>query len=270
MIGMKLSRIEARQPITDNGFMINDSYQTFPIFDQFDEITCAFSSRRGGFSEGAFRSLNMGNMKFDDPATIYRNRSLFLENLDINQTAVAFPGQIHSATVKIISKAGEIPKTDSLITLEKDLFLGILTADCFPVFIYNPRLQLVAAIHAGWRGVLQNIITKTLDLIMKQPAAHASDIYAAIGPGLQKECFEVRSDVYNYFPDEYLDSHPDSSKRYLDMSAYIMHQLESMNIPNEQIFNSRNCTKCNYRDYFSHRRDGEKTGRMLGIIGMRN
>ena len=247
----------------------DDSYITFQLFDQFEELICAFSTRRGGHSEGIFSSLNMGNIKHDDPLIVKNNRKLFFNKLGIIEEAVALPDQVHSANIKIISTPGIVPKTDALVTMKKGLFLSIQTADCFPVFIYDPEKKIVGIIHAGWRGVVQNILRKTTDLIIQNFRVLSSDLYVAIGPGLQKECFEVRSDVYKQFPEEFLEIHQDTSKRHLNLSGYLKQQLISLDIPAEQIFVSPDCTKCNLERYYSYRRDGEKSGRMLGIIGLR-
>jgi YfiH family protein len=245
----------------------DESYITFPIFDQFRELTCAFSTRVGGYSEAPFSSLNMGNMKFDNPDLVKKNRNLFLSSLGIEERRVAFPDQVHSATVNTITSAGIIPESDALITSQRGLFLAVQTADCFPLFIYAPSINTVAVIHAGWKGAIQNIVPKTLDLLERKYKANMNDLYVAIGPGLQTECFEVRSDVYMQFPENLLSTHEDHSKRNLNLSGYLIQQLLDRNIPENQIYGHNDCTKCNQDRYYSYRRDGEKTGRMMGIIG---
>ena len=249
--------------------MRDDSYITFQLFDQFEELICAFSTRRGGHSKGMFASLNMGNIKRDDPLIVKNNRKLLYNKLGVFEENVAVPDQINSANVKTISTPGIVPKTDALVTSVSELFLGIQTADCFPVFIYDPEKKIVAIIHAGWRGVVQNILINALDLMFNKLLVSSSDLYVVIGPGLQKECFEVRFDVYKQFPEEFLDIHQDTFKRYLNLSGYLKQQLISLDIPAEQILVSQDCTKCNLERYYSYRRDGEKSGRMLGIIGIR-
>jgi len=249
--------------------MSDDSYFTFQIFEQFKELVCVFSTRHGGYSKGNFSSLNMGNIKNDDRVTVINNRRLFFKKLGIEEDTVALPDQIHSVNIKRVSSPGSIPNTDALITSKTGLFLGIQTADCFPVFIYCPEKKITGIIHAGWKGAVQNIIKKTIDLLIKNLGVLPSDMVVAIGPGLQKGCFEVRSDVFDQFPEEFLENHKDTSKRYLNLSGYLKQQLFSLKIPTEQIQVNLDCTKCNPEKYFSYRRDGDKSGRMLGIIGVR-
>ena len=248
--------------------MIDESYITFPIFDQFNEITCVFSTRHGGYSQGSFASLNMGNMKLDDPILVKKNRELFWGKIGIAQDMVALPDQVHSANIGSISSNGIFPETDALITSKKGLYIGVLTADCFPVFIYVPKIHSIAIIHAGWKGAVQNIVPSSLDLLAKNPGANPSEFYVAIGPGLQRDCFEVRSDVFRQFPDDVLFPHQDASKRYLDLSRFLVSQIQSRGIPKDQILADKNCTKCNKEQYYSFRRDGEHCGRMMGIIGI--
>ena len=249
--------------------MSDDSYITFQLFEKFEELIYAFSTRRGGYSKGLFSSLNMGNIKYDDLTTVMKNRRLFYKKLGIVENAVALPDQIHSANVEIVSSTGIISKTDALVTSTRGLFLGVQTADCFPVFLYVPEKQIIGIVHAGWKGAVQNILTKTINIMVENLGVLPTELYVAIGPGLQKECFEIRSDVFEQFPEKFLDFHPDALKRYLNLSGYLKQQLISLKIPPEQIYVSRDCTKCNHEKFFSYRRDGEKSGRMMGIIGIR-
>jgi YfiH family protein len=211
----------------------------------------------------------MGNIKNDGLTTVMNNRRLFYKILGIVEDVVALPDQIHSANVEIVSSTGIIPKTDALITSKRGLFLGVQTADCFPVFIYSPEKKIIGIVHAGWKGAVQNILTKTIEQMIKNLNVASSELFVVIGPGLQRECFEVRSDVYDQFPAQFLNSHQDESKRYLNLSEYLREELISQVIPPEQIYVSTDCTECNQEKYYSYRRDGEKSGRMMGIIGIR-
>ena len=249
--------------------MNDKSYITFQIFKQFEELVCAFSTRRGGYSKGKFSSLNMGNIKNDDQITVMNNRRLFFKALGIEEGTVALPDQIHSTNIRRVSSPGSIPNTDALVTSKSGLFLSIQTADCFPVFIYCPEKKITSIIHAGWKGAAQNIVKNSIELLIKNLGVLSTDLYVAIGPGLQKECFEVRSDVFEQFPAEFREIHEDSAKRFLNLSGFLKQQLISLKIPAEQIYFSMDCTKCNREKYYSYRRDGDNSGRMLGIIGIR-
>lgn len=246
-----------------------DRYISFNIFQPFNELICAFSTRTGGFSRGVFKSQNMGNTRYDDYQTVQKNRNAFYNGLNIPLEKVALPDQIHSANISVVSEGGVFTGTDALITQSRGLFLGLLTADCFPVFIFEPKIKVVSVIHAGWRGMVKDIIPDTLRLLQNRMNICLSNLHIAIGPGLQTECFEVHHDVFDHFSEKYLLSHQDHTKRYLNLSARIKDQFIEAGVREEHIEISRLCTKCNEDLFYSYRRDGLKSGRMMGIIGIR-
>lgn len=242
----------------------------FDIFKQFPELVCVFSTRLGGSSKGMLASQNMGKTRYDDINTVLRNRNNFYKRLNIDKKAVILPRQYHSANVKIATSVEAEPKTDALFTQNTGLFLGVQTADCFPVFIYDTQKKAVSIIHAGWRGVVKGIVSKTLNMINQNLGSKFTNLYVAIGPGLQKECFEIRADVYKQFPEKYLGYHPENFKKNLDLSSYLVDELISLGVPAMQIEVDPDCTRCRHDLYYSYRRDKEKSGRMLGIIGIRS
>ena len=250
--------------------MGENTYINFNIYKPFPELVCVFSTRLGGSSKGIFASQNMGNTRYDDITTVLKNRNNFYKRLNIEKKAVVLPGQYHSANVKMATSVEIVPKTDALYTQNTGLFLGVQTADCFPVFIYDIQRKAVSIIHAGWRGVVKGIISKTLNMMNQNLGTEFSNLHVAIGPGLQKECFEVRADVYKQFPKKYLGYHPENFKNNLDLSSYLVDELISLGVPAMQIEASNDCTKCRHDLYYSYRRDKEKSGRMMGIIGIRS
>ena len=247
--------------------MSHPSYITFRVFDNIDKLRCGFSTRHGGVSAGSFSSLNLGNFLNDDPQNIKTNRKRLYEQIGVREAQMALPDQVHSARVVLTDSSGVFPETDGLITHKNGLFLGVQTADCFPVFFAVPKHKTVALIHAGWRGVVGGILEKTLSCLTGDLSVATTDIYCAIGPGLQKECFEVHADVFEKFEKKYHLTHPDKAKRFVDVSTYIFDQLLAAGIPEVQIERNTDCTHCMNNHYFSYRRDGIKSGRMMGLIG---
>jgi YfiH family protein len=249
---------------------MDNTYITFDIFKAFTELVCAFSTRRGGFSTGNFAQQNLGNFECDAAQLIQLNRQQFYNRLNIQEENIVLPKQIHSGNCTIFTSSNGVPRTDALLTSTPGLFLGVVTADCFPVFLYSPQKNVVGIVHAGWRGVVQNIISHTVQKMNDDLDVAAPQVYAAIGPGLQQDCFEVRQDVYLHFPDKYLNNHADNTKRWLNLSLFIRDQLLKCGIPIDQIEVTSMCTKCSDQLYYSYRRDGINTGRMMGIIGIQN
>jgi YfiH family protein len=247
-----------------------NTYINFDIYKPFPELVCAFSTRLGGSSKGIFSNQNMGNTRYDHINTVLKNRKNYYKRLNIDKETVVLPRQYHSANVKIATSVDLEPKTDALFTQNTGIFLGVQTADCFPVFIYDAQKKAVGIIHAGWRGVTKGIISKTLKIMKHNLQSKYSNFHVAIGPGLQKECFEVRADVYKQFPEKYLGYHPENFKKNLDLLSFLVDEMISLGVPAAQIEVNSDCTKCRHDLYYSYRRDKEKSGRMLGIIGIRS
>jgi YfiH family protein len=241
----------------------------FPVFKYYSDLVCAFSIRDGGVSNAPFKSLNLGLHTGDDPENVYENRKIFFAALNVDPEQVAYADQVHSTHAEIVKTASLHKRTDALIYTGRDLYLTIQTADCFPVFIFIPRSETVAVIHAGWRGVVAGIIENTLTKLKVHCNVKPVDFIVAIGPGMQVECFEVKKDVYGRIPDHFLTPHSSPEHKYLNLRALILEKLLLQGIINKHIYSSDLCTKCESQLFYSYRRDGQNSGRMMGIIGIR-
>jgi len=250
--------------------MIPASYTGFHIFSNFPNLICAFSIRMDGKSSGG-NSDQEARLKIGDKRQILaENQRRFFKEFGILTEEIALADQIHSSNVSIVDKPGIYRQSDALATSRENIFLAIQTADCFPIFIFDPHRQVVSAIHAGWRGVKSGILQTVIGKLKSRFDLRTANLFVAIGPGLQKDCFEVRSDVSKYFTDTYLAPHSDPDKKYLDLSGYIINRLMDLGIPGDQIQNQGDCTMCRMDLYYSYRRDKEQSGRMIGLIGMRS
>jgi YfiH family protein len=245
------------------------SFITFDIFKAYPELLCVFTTRKGGLSTGDFASFNMGLKTGESFELVQTNRSLLYKFLNISESQIAYQDQVHSSNLYHVNKPGIYAKTDALICSVRGIFLAIQTADCFPVFLYAKKEELISIIHIGWRGAVMNIIDRTLKSLETDYEVDLSNIIVAVGPGLGMECFEVKRDVYEQFPKKYLGIHPDKEKRYLNLREFIIDNLKDYGIQNSHIHINTACTKCNDQIFYSYRRDGRKSGRMMGIIGMK-
>jgi YfiH family protein len=238
---------------------MNRSFGIFPSH----KIIHAFSTRLGGVSPAPFDSLNLGRNTKDDAKNIEKNKKLFFNRLNINKSRCVFPIQVHSDTIVTVNRPGIIDHCDALITKEKNLFLTIQTADCFPVFLYNPLAEVIAIIHSGWRGSALNIVGQTIEKMGGNP----DHILAAIAPGIQRSCYQVSKETAANFAAKY--SAADNENHFkLDLLAVIYDQLIEKGIKRNNIEIDRDCTHCREDLYYSYRRDGENAGRMMGVIGM--
>jgi len=251
----------------------------FSNLNQFDEIIHFSTTRGGGISLGNYRSLNMGFNSGDLSNDVTENRIRLCEALGISPAQIVFPKQTHTATVKTIAigfwgldkeaQKNFINETDAVITNLKGVCVAIKTADCVPVLLYDPKQKVVAAVHAGWRGTVQNIVLKTIRKMIKEFGTEPSDLIAGIGPSISPGVYEVGEEVWKQFDPEFcLSANPDKAdKKLLDLWSANYRQLVSTGIPADQIELAETCTFSDPERFFSARRDGIRTGRMAtGIM----
>jgi YfiH family protein len=211
--------------------------------------------------------LNLSYNVGDDSNNIDRNRRVFFDTLGISESACLFPSQEHSVNVVIATNPGHVDHCDSVITVEKDLFIAISVADCVPVLVYNSKLHIVAGIHAGWRGTVKKIVKKTIEKMIDLYHCRMEDIYAFIGPSAGVCCYEVGKDVARHFSPVY-SSAVGNGKWKVDLKMENYHQLTGIGVPEKNIEVHPDCTICCSSLYHSFRRDGKQSGRMLACIGM--
>ena len=191
-------------------------------------------------------------------------RKSFVSNLSLNNNNLVIPHQIHSKNVSIINRSGVYENTDGLISTNKIYVLSILIADCVPLFLLCTRTNYSALIHSGWRGAESNIASVAINNL-KSLGVNSFDIKAVIGPSIKKCCFEVDKDVAKKFHSSY-SINGKNSKFMLDLSVVVYDQLTDSGIPEDNILLDNNCTHCN-KKFFSYRREGEASGRMVALAG---
>jgi len=247
---------------------MTDFTQTASLFSKYKNLLQAFSTRLGGFSAAPYDSLNLGMHSGDDKQLVAQNRRLFFKQLNIPEDRLVFPEQVHSANVQLVSESGIVAQCDALITSEKNLFLTIQTADCFPIFLYDPSAQAVGIVHSGWRGTAANIVQKTISLMENRLHCRAENMIAAIGVGVQQSCYQVDTETASHFDAKY--GLPDGPGHFkLDVQSAIADQLFKAGLSQKNIEIDKTCTHCAADRYYSYRRDGKESGRMMGVIGMR-
>lgn len=241
---------------------------SFKLFAEYPHLVQVFSTRKGGFSRAIFQGLNLGMHTKDNPAHVQKNCRLFFSKMNITQQQLVFPAQVHSDHVQIVNKPGVVKNCDALITNQANLFLTIQTADCFPLFIYDPVQRVTAIVHSGWRGTAKNIAAKTIQMMIKNFSCVPQNLRAGIGPGVQQSCYQVDQAVAEFFEREFLIS--DGSTHFkLDVQGAIYRQLLQQGLAEKNIERDLTCTHCAQDLYYSYRRDGQNSGRMMGVIGLR-
>ncbi len=250
---------------------INSEQKYFYQFEQFTgDGVLHFSSTKAGWSGD-------GRCRFTgDSAEVYSGyRRELAESLGLKKSQFIFPRQTHSNHIAVVRKASEaldMEDTDALVTNERGLCICVQTADCVPVLLYDPVRKVVAAIHAGWRGTVSKIVEKTVakmkDVFQSEPA----DLLAGIGPSISTSNYEVGEEVIQSVQQNFLDYEQllipsgKEGKAYFDLWKANQSVLLGAGLLPQNIEIMHLCSYGEADDFFSARRDGADTGRMVSGI----
>jgi polyphenol oxidase len=241
------------------------------IFQQFPELIAVESTRKGGVSKVPYSSLNLGLFTNDKPENVEENRKRFFDSLGIKASRVAHSYQVHKDQILKVTRCKAYEGYDALITENKNSFMSVTVADCTPVLIYDAKNQAVAAIHAGWKGTVADITAKTIQRMQVEFKTNPKDCYVYVGTCIDGSSFEVGEEVAEKFAYEFkrLDKSGRKPKFYVDLKKANVAQLVKCGVPESQIEVSPFSTVLDNKEYFSHRKEKGKTGRMMALIGIR-
>lgn len=210
----------------------------------------AFSTRRGGVSEGPYDSLNLGRLTGDDVKRVDENRRRVCAEVGGRLERLALNRQVHSATVHQARPGARGEPGDGLWTEERDLPVLVMTADCLPIVLARVDGRPgVAVLHAGWRGLLAGLVAEGV-------RALGGRLRAALGPAIGPCCYEVGPEVAEPFATAF--GRDVTRKRHVDLWAAAERSLAAVGVEDVQRFEL--CTSCNAELFFSHRRTGEPRG----------
>ena len=226
-----------------------------------------FFTRRGGRSRGPYATLNCGDRQSDSPDCVIGNRRLVEQALDLAQGSLRLAHQSHSARVAIVESDSGRQNADALVTGERDLLVGILTADCLPILMAERQAGIVAATHAGWRGALAGIIENSVQA-MVDLGAHRHRISAAIGPAISAKNYQVGDEFLAAFRREDSASAPffvtDAQHRhFFDLPGYGLMRLRKQGL--RQIGWCGLCTHGEPERFFSYRRSTQAKDTEFGL-----
>jgi YfiH family protein len=240
-------------------------------------IRHGFFTREGGVSEGIYASLNCGYGSADRPEAVAANRARALSQLELPANALATVNQQHTSEVVVIGEdwTGDTspPAADAMVTKRPGVALGVLAADCAPVLLVDPKVKVIGAAHAGWRGALNGVLDSTVAAMVKL-GADPSRIIAAIGPCIAQRSYEVGPEFPAPFLDEDIDNHfffsaaPRQGRNYFDLPGYVARRLAKLAVTDVA---RTPCDTCREESrFFSYRRSvlkGEPDyGRLLSAI----
>lgn len=248
---------------------------TNPVLTYYDlgeQVTAFSTTRHGGCSTGNYGEFNINAYCGDEAAHIAVNRCSLAALLDIGEQYIVMPHQVHGTEVCRIDAPPQtvIEGVDAVMTNVSQLCIGVSTADCIPIIIYDEQRHVACVIHAGWRGTVQRIVHIAVRTMCEAYGSIPSQMRAVIGPGISLESFEVGDEVYQQFVDAHFDMSAISQryeKWHIDLPLCNRQQLESVGITD--IHMSGICTYQQHHDYFSARRLGIQSGRIFTGIMMK-
>lgn len=255
-------------------------------YDLGSGVTAFSSTRRGGYSCGQYGEFNINRYCGDSEETIRKNREALCRLLGIQDDRLLMPHQVHETLAAVIDEAflqlsvdeqrERLEGIDALMTNISNLCIGVSTADCIPVLLFDKVHHAACAIHAGWRGTVKRIVKKTVAKMAAVYGTCPNDIVAQTGPGISLDSFEVGDEVYETFLSEGFPMEQISRKQpagggcqrwHIDLPECNRLQLLAAGVPESQITVSDVCTFKQADTFFSARRLSICSGRIFtGIM----
>ncbi|HPE75611.1 MAG TPA: peptidoglycan editing factor PgeF [Draconibacterium sp.] len=250
--------------------MNNKGLIYYKIFRGFEDVV-AFTSTK--------QTFETKNPRFTGDSTdiFEQNRILLAEKLMIKPDQLVFPRQTHTNCVVEVSEIpeNEIKETDALVTNKSGICLCVQTADCVPILLFDPVENVIAAVHAGWRGTVKKIAENTVQGMKQNYGSLPENIIAAIGPSISPEIYEVGNEVVEEvlrsIPNAEISLHKNSSDKFhlnlweANRQVLLQNGLQTKNI---EILGE--CSFSESEKYYSARKEGVETGRMVsGIMLMK-
>ncbi len=242
-----------------------------------------FSTKKGGVSTGNYASLNLGAFCGDDSISVATNRKILCDKIGIDFDRLIIPRELHNNEIREIGsgffnlsqneRLDFVSTCDALVTNLPQVCLAVTTADCVPVLLYDRKLQVIAAVHAGWRGVVKRILPMTIQLMKTKYQSRTEDIVAVSGPCISVDSYQVNQDVVGEFLPVFGEERMsrilkvgDGDSLFIDLKEAILVQCEEENLLMENVEIHSGCTFRMSDSYFSARRDSIHSGRMLSGI----
>ncbi len=248
--------------------MLKLSLKIFNPFEQLHEKRLA--------SAVSLRSQGNMSLSYGDTGLSLAHRKDFLAGLGIDYKNLVCAKQVHGNNVRQVSAkergrgaldyAAAVADTDGFITDVPGLPLAIFTADCLSVFLYDPSRPAIGLVHAGWRSSRARIVSAAIKLMQDKFGTNPAGLFAGFGPAIKNCCYEVSAEFREYFP---LHLTERAGRLYLDLCAANKEELLKAGLLEKNIFDQAFCTSCVNEEFFSFRKEGETSGRMLSVMMLR-
>ena len=270
------------QYIAENGVEL---YRLDGWMSQFPGLSAGFTGRNGGTGSAPYATLNLGLHVGDEPAVVVDNRRLLAGSLATPLEAWTYGEQVHGARVQTVEPAHRgrgtleqtdaFPEADAFITADRGIMMAALFADCVPLYFIDPAHQAVGLAHAGWKGTVQQIARRTAEAMTQTFGTRPAELYAAIGPSIGACCYEVDDRVTGSVTAQtglqgepfFRPSPVNPGKFMLNLQEINRKIMIEAGILPQHIEMTNLCTSCAVSQFFSHRKENGRTGRMAAWIG---
>lgn len=249
-----------------------------PHFEETGEVVHAFSTRQGGVSPPPFDSLNLGLKAGDDETHVRENRRIFAKALGLDPATLLTASQVHGNNILVLEspdpRGFSESSCDAIVTDVPGILIGVLTADCVPILLFDSRHRAVAAVHVGWKGTALGLVEKTVATMIDQYDTDPREVLAAVGPSIGADCYEVDGRVRAAFS-SYGGRWSRWARRIsgkgwiLNLAGANVDLLVGSGVPREKIVLFDICTHCEKDLFYSYRAESGRTGRQIASIMVR-
>lgn len=237
------------------------------------------TTRKGGVSKNVYSSFNMGLYSGDLEEDVIDNRHLLAKRIGVDISKLLLPYQTHGQQICIVDEefmsltakeqTEKMNGVDAMVTNIPRVCIGVTTADCVPVLLYDPTQKVLATVHAGWRGTVLALVHKSIDVMKQQYKTNPADILAYVGPYISQRIFEVGADVVLAFEKTGFDLsqisyvNPQTNKHHIDLGLCNQILLQKGGVLPENIDSIGMCTYMNNDLLYSARKETIKSGRLV-------
>lgn len=261
------------------------TFLTYPAFEEMPEIVHGFSTRLGGVSEGIYSSMNLSFARGDKEEAVKENYRRIAAAIGFEMESIVTSDQTHTANVRRITeedrgngitKPRPYKDVDGMITNVPGIVLATFYADCVPLYFVDPVHKAIGLSHSGWRGTVAKIGKATVEKMREEYGTKPEELYAAVGPSICQDCYEVSEDVAEEFRHAFCPEHWGALFYKKENGKYQLNLWEAnrivfleAGIPEDHISMPNLCTCCNPEFLFSHRASKGKRGNLGAFLGIR-
>lgn len=252
---------------------------TYPLLEKTEFVTHGFTTRMGGVSEGYCSTMNISTTRGDAPEVIEENRKRLARALGVNVEDFTYTHQTHTTNVAVVreeDRGKRFMETDGMVTNVPGICLVTFYADCVPLYFVDPVHRAIGLSHSGWRGTVGRMGQVTLEKMKEVYGTRPEDVYAAIGPSICQDCYEVSGDVIEEFQKSFSKSvwpqlfyKKENGKYQLNLWKANQLVLTEAGVAEQKIAVTNLCTHCNPEILFSHRSTGVKRGNLSALLAIK-